>query len=326
MKKPLKRKVLSKALGGVYVFMLILCMVMLIAFPDRYVPSAAEGLKVWAITVAPSLLPFFFLTALLAKTECVSAFSDFITPLGKIAYRSDGLSVYLQLTSFLSGYPIGAKTIAELNDNGVISASQAEKYSVTSSTSGPLFIVGGIGISMFGDKRVGFSILLCHLLSSVLTGIAFRGLKADGARALSRGKSVDNALYESIYSSVISVAIVGGFIAVFYTFARIALDIKLLSPLVALLSPFLGSAVAEGFTIGLIECTTGIKAISLGKATAINVALSCALVSFGGLSVWCQSLIYLSKTGARTRVFVLSKVVHAALSFITCYIFFTLVN
>ena len=319
---PVRSAIIKKVLGSIYVFGLIACMIMLVAFPDKYVSTAAEGLKVWAITVAPSLLPFFFLTALLTKTDGVQTFARKTERLGDILYGSGGLSIFLQLTSFLSGYPIGAKTISELKKSGTITSLQAEKLSIVSSTSGPLFIVGGIGVSLFGDKTAGALILISHLLSSVAVGIIFkRFLKSSVALPVVTEKT-QNVLYESIYSSVISVAIVGGFIAVFYTLANVFYDLGLLYPITAVLKGVFGEKIAKGVAIGLIECTTGIKAIAATGTTMQTVALSCALVSFGGVSVWCQSIIYLGQAGARIRIFALSKVLHSIISYAICILLY----
>ena len=309
--------------GAFYVIVIILLMAALVVYPDRYVRTALDGLKIWAATVAPSLLPFFFLTALLTRTRTVSLISRKAAPLGDLLYRGGGLSVYLQLMSFLSGYPIGAKTVADLYEGGVISSRGAEKLSVVSSTSGPLFIVGGIGVSMFGDKIAGLVILVSHFISSVLCGVLFRSLgdKKTAITDISAHKC-ENVLYESIYSSVLSVALVGGFIAVFYTFARVALDTGALSPAIAFLSLFFDKATATGFAIGTIECTTGIKLISESGVTKSALAAASALVTLGGLSVWCQSAIYLKRARVRFRFFALAKIVQAALAFALASVLF----
>ena len=312
----------KKALSAVYVTGILACMITLVLFPDRYLALTAEGIKVWAITVVPSLLPFFFLTALLTKTDCVRAFSLKAEKIGDFLYGSGGLSVFLQITSFLSGYPIGAKMICELQKSGAITSLQAEKSAIVSSTSGPLFIVGGIGVSLFLNRRVGAIILVSHLLSSVLIGIIFKKFNKGAAALPVSAEKTQNALYESIYSSVISVLMVGGFIAVFYTLANVFFDMGLLAPVTALLQTILSKPVAKGFAIGLIECTTGIKQIAQTGISASNVSLSCALVTFGGLSVWCQSIIYLRQAGARIRVFAFSKTVQAVVSYFLCLLLY----
>ena len=309
---------------ALYAALLFFCMAMLVIFPERYVAAAFDGIKIWATTVLPSLLPFFFLTALLSKTEVLPALFGGAGKITRILYRQSGIAAYAQAMSFLSGYPVGAKIVADLYKGGAIDEAQATKISVVSSTSGPLFIVGGIGLGMFSSSKVGYIILIAHYLSSIFCGIVFRFLPSGDGGARPIIKKCDDVLYESAYSTVVSVAIVGAFISIFYVFANILADTKLLYPLQFVFSKIFGQEISDGFTIGLIECTTGIRAIARSGATALSVALSCTLITLGGASVWCQSLVYLSRAKIRTGIFVLSKIIQAIAAFSFCYLLFYL--
>lgn len=288
---------------------------------DVYIKTTYQGLKVWAMTVVPSLLPFFFLTALLTKTGSVFFISKKLSKLSKTLYRAGGISLYIRLSSLISGYPVGAKIIADLYSGGIITSRQAEKYCTFTSTSGPLFIVGVVAIGAYQNAFYGFIMLLSHYLSSALVGVIFRKLPdnrpIDG---LLPKTDCDAVLYESMYSSVISVLLVGGFIAVFYTFSEMALGLNLLFPFVKILSPILGEEFSEAFLIGLIECTHGALSLANVSKGTLSCALSCALISFGGISVWCQSLSYLSRAKVRAKIFVASKLLHTVIAFSICYI------
>ena len=80
-------KYFNKFAGVLYALLLVFCIIMLVAFPDRYVGTALDGIKIWATTVLPSLLPFFFLTALLTKTEVLSKSIGAMGRLTKILYN-----------------------------------------------------------------------------------------------------------------------------------------------------------------------------------------------------------------------------------------------
>lgn len=299
---------------------LIVCMVMLIIFPDKYIKLTFDGVKIWALNVLPSLLPFFFLTTLFTFVGFVEKMSYCASPLTKRLYGVSGIGFYTQLMSFLSGYPVGAKTVSDLAKNNVISRKQANSLATFSSTSGPLFIVGSVGIGMFLSKKIGYILLLSHLLGSVLCGMIFKFiLKPDceSSPAVS-AKTCDNVLYESIYSAVISVMIVGGFIAIFYTLSQIVSDIKILYPLEVILKPVFGD-LTDGILTGIIECTMGAKKLSMYPSD-ISVTLTCGIISFGGISVWCQSLIYLTQAKVSVKIFAFSKIIHTILSMIICYI------
>ncbi len=304
-------------------FLSILLIIGLIALfivkSDLYIKTTYKGVMLWGATVVPSLLPFFFLTALLTKSGMVTKTMK-LNKISRFLYNAQGVSLYIRLMSLLSGYPVGAKIISDLHKNGAISSAQAEKYCTFTSTSGPLFIIGAVAIGMYQNKTYGYIMLLSHLLSSMLVGVIFRKLPDNGPIApLFNDKDYDAILYESIYSAVISVLIVGGFIAVFYTFSEMADNLKLLLPLQKFLSLFLGEDLANATAVGLIECTKGAMMLSTCSKGKLSAALSSAIISFGGLSVWFQSYCYLQKAGVRFWIFALSKILHTLICFLICY-------
>ncbi|MGN0819730.1 MAG: hypothetical protein ACI4M6_04975 [Christensenellaceae bacterium] len=311
-------KKLFSALYAVFLLFLIAC---LIVYPSRYVNSSLEGIKLWAFSVLPSLLPFFFLTALLTKTDSIEKISKNFSFISNFLYRENGISLYVQTMSFLSGYPIGVKIISELKENGVIDEKSATKMSSFCSTSGPLFIVGAVGVNMFHDKNVGLILLLSHLSAAVLNGFIFKFFiksKPTNCNGFLHGGKIDNVLYECAYQSVISVLIVGAFVAVFYVFCEILNDFNVFALFQKPLSLLIGDN-ANGFLQGLVECTKGCYLLSKNGGI-LSVVLAEGLISFGGLSIICQSVVFLKKCNASIPVFVLSKITQMAISMIVCYL------
>lgn len=309
---------MKKFFRALFIASLAALMVCLAVYPDRYIPACFNGIKLWAVAVLPSLLPFFFLTTLLTSTGSLTGLSRTLNPITGFLYRTDGVCGYVQLMSFISGYPVGAKIIADLSERGVLDSDQATRASTFTSTSGPLFIVGSVSIAMFGSKLLGLIMLTVHILSSVFCGICFRfyGKNRSIGRLTAVSPKVENALYEAIYSSVISVLIVGGFIAVFYVLSQILADFHILAIIEKPLTPIIG-ANAEAFSKGLVECTTGCQLLSANK-TPLSAALAAGLISFGGVSIMCQSAIYLKKARAKFSIFFLSKLIQMLFSIALC--------
>ena len=296
-----------------------LCLVLMLIKPEVYIKSAFFGIKLWAVTVLPALLPFFFLTSLLSKLGVTSLIAKiFKKPCGFL-FRTGGASAFAFTMSLISGYPVGAKIIADLYKNGVIDKNEATRASTFCSTSGPLFIVGSVGIGMFGSKQIGFIILFTHIISAFLCGIIFRfygknSPKSD--RILIPIEKSQNALYDCVYSSVISVACVGGFICVFSLFLDAFKNLNLLLPLVNLLSPIFGKDISTAFLYGLIECTNGCKMLASCSLSTYSLAFASALVSFGGVSIWAQSSVFLAQSKVNLKIFFLSKTLQAVFSFL----------
>lgn len=299
--------------------------------PEKYSNSCIIGLKLWAFTVLPSLLPFFFLTALLTKTGTLLSLSEKLSPATKWLFKQNGISIYAFLMSIISGYPVGSRIVYDLYSQNLLSKSQAEKLSVLSSTSGVIFIIGVVGISMFKSKTVGIAIYLAHILSAVLVGVIFRNHGDD----FKDGKFIlnlnaDNALYESVYSSVISSLIVGGFISIFYVFTDALLSCNLLLPLEFIFEKLLffiggNKEISRAFTIGLIECTRGSKELADIGLSPLTASLSGALISFSGLSIIFQSLAFLQRASVNSWFFIKGKIIQTAITFLSLYVVFNLI-
>ena len=149
-------------------------MAYLVLKPDLCIPAARRGLLLWAGTVLPALLPFFFLTSLLSSAGIAESLSRGADRPMNVLFRQSGVSFFVFLTSILSGYPVGAKMTAELCKKGILSRSEGTRTACLCSTSGPLFVIGSVGTALFGDKRIGVAIYLSHLLAALGCGFVFR--------------------------------------------------------------------------------------------------------------------------------------------------------
>lgn len=318
----------SKIIKLIVLILILFFMSMLIIYPDIYVNSCLQGIKLWGITVLPSLLPFFFLTQLLTYTEVLNGLSYKASKITYPLFKCSGLCAYTFLMSILSGYPIGSRIVYDLKSNDLISKSEATKIGVLASTSGPLFVIGAVGIGMFNSKRVGLIIYLSHILSAIAVGLIYRNYGKDEKFNSHRikSKSESNVLYNSIYNAVLSAIIVGGFISIFYVFAEILQNAKVLTPIEKLFELIFSFSnerqpISSALSIGFIEVTNGVKKLSLINQVNLTVPLACALISFGGISIIMQSLIYLQKAEVKTFTFILGKLLQTIIAFIICFIF-----
>ena len=305
---------------------IIFLIIALAIYPEKYSKSTYKGVLLWAVSVMPSLLPYFFLTAILTKMNCLT---NAFTKLSKVTeklFRLGGISCYAFFMSVLSGYPVGSKLTADLYQNDLIGKGEANRLSLLCSTSGPLFIIGAVGVSMLNSKTAGFIVYIAHVLSAVVTALIFRNFYEPpiNSRLLLKSDKTDNILYEAVYSSVISVLVVGGFVAVFYVISEILLDFNILYPINFLINIIIkplsrSGKESLGVTLGLIEFTKGAKMLSGLSLSPLTVSLTCFIITFGGVSVIMQSLAFLKKACVKTWFFVLGKLVQGIISFIICY-------
>ena len=281
-----------------------------------------DGIKLWLAFVVPSLFPYFFITSILSSLSITSKISNFVSPITKNVFNVNGAVGYAFFMSILSGYPVGAKIVCDLKEKGVISESESIRASALCSTSSPMFLIASVGSFMFNDIRLGLILFFSHLLSAISIGIIFSFYKRKDAPKdafFVKNQKLDNLLYESAYSSVISILIVGAIITVFYILSNLLFSLDLLSPIIYLFSlVFNDFNIAKGVVFGLFECTQGLKVLASYGLYALPLCAS--LCGFGGLSILMQSVAYLKKAKIKTAPFFISKIISAVLNFIFCFI------
>ena len=286
----------------------------IIIYPERYISCCLQGFVMWAECVLPSLFPFMVITLIMIKSGFAEKAS---LPLKKITglFNLPPASAVCFIISICSGYPAGSKCVLEFYEKGALSANDCKKLSYLCSTSGPLFIIGSIGVRMLGDKSAGWKILLAHFLSVLIIALIISLFSKKGEKQeLKREPVKSNLLYDSFYGAVISVAVAGGFIAFFSVTAQIFSDFNFLIVFEKFFCLFTDENSAKAVSLGLIEATIGCRTLS---ASSGNLTLPFAgfLITFGGVSIILQQLAYLSKAGVKPLSFVGVKFVQGIVCF-----------
>lgn len=297
-------------------------MIPVAVFPDRYVPSVSYGLNLFVLNVFPALFPFFFFSTVLSNLNFGYDLGMVVKKPLKKLFNAPPLAGYVFVMSLLCGYPVGAKILADFYDKGLVSSAEAKGVAAFTSTSGPLFIVGTVGVAMLNDKTAGFLILAGHYAASFLNGFLFRRKKSDSStEPLAPIIKSDAVLKNSITSALVSVAIVGGYIAVFNLLVDMFFDAGII-PLFAAPIKFFGvkSDMAEGIISAFIEITRGCLMVSQsGYPIQITAPVCAFLISNGGLSITMQSLTFLGKCKISPAYYLLFKTTQGILAFLICF-------
>ncbi|MCL2751200.1 MAG: hypothetical protein FWE62_00405 [Firmicutes bacterium] len=139
--------------------------------------------------------------------------------------------------------------------------------------------------------------------------------------------SIDWIISNAVWSSVVSVLTVGAYITLFFLVIEAAAANHVFYPLEKLAGLFLpDTAAIRGIEFGLIEVTRGIAELAKLKSVSLplTTSLSCALISFGGLSVHMQSYPYLSAAGVPFWYCLATKTAHTGIAFGLCWVFMAL--
>ena len=322
----------------------------LVVFSKSNLSSAKDGLILWANNIVPSLLPFFIATELLGYTDIISKLGKALNPIMRPLFNVPGIGSFALLMGIISGYPTGAKIVVNLRNEGLCTKEEAERLLAFTNNSGPLFILGTVGIIFFGNSTIGFLLLFTHILASLSVGFIFRFWKKNNSNQIkyyqknSKNTNIINTnkeevnffnlgdiLGKSIYSSIKTVVIIGGFVVLFSVVLSILKNSNIISILAHILYPILKCFGINNinFSIsiinGFLELTNGVSIASsiAYKQISINIIISAFLLGFGGISVLLQVWSIISKTDISIKSYFIGKLLHGILA---AFFTFTFIN
>ena len=131
----------------------------LVLFSKENLSATKNGLSLWANSVVPALLPFFIATELLSHTNVTRIIGNLLNKCMKPIFNVPGIGAYAFVMGIISGYPVGAKIVTKFRQDGLCTKAEAERLLAFTNNSGPLFIIGTVGITMFGNTLIRFTII-----------------------------------------------------------------------------------------------------------------------------------------------------------------------
>ena len=263
--------------------------------------AAAEALALCAGSVIPALFPFLVLSTLLVSLGFGEWLSPYLAGLMTPLFRQPGLASGALVLGLVGGYPIGARTAAELYRRRLLTEDEARRLLTFCNNSNPVFLISVLGAGVFGSVRTGVWLWLIHLLSALLVGLLFRG-GGDGKPArvppapAPAAVSFPAAFVGAVGSAAGAMVSICGFVTFFYVLA------KPLSALGGHLAPAL---------VGLIEL---FSLTPLLPPDRLGFVLAAGISGWGGLSVLCQTAAVLDGTGLPLIPCLLGKALQGLLS------------
>ena len=300
--------------------------VSLVVFPKQSVSAAKDGLTLCLNVIIPSLFPFFVLSTLIVQLGLARLFGRILEPVMRPLFNVGGACSTAFVLGFVGGYPVGAKTVIALYENGSCSKAEAERMLSFCNNSGPAFILGVVGAGVFSSSKIGLLLYLVHTLSSVCIGILFRRW---GAKREKRGadrkiniesKHFTAAFTESVKSAFQSTLSICGFV-IFFT---VIIRLLFLSGLFPFLAQVIGAVFApvgldaswaERLLTGFIEISSGVWTLqgASGELTR-SMAMAAFMLGWAGLSIHCQVLSFIGGSGLSVRTYIMGKILHGILS------------
>lgn len=312
----------------------VLFTLFLVIFSNKNLIAAKNGLKLFANAVVPSLLPFFIATELLSYTNIVYYLGNVLNRFMRPLFNVPGIGAFAFIMGIISGYPTGAKIVTNFRNDNLCTKEEAERMLAFTNNSGPLFIIGTVGISLFGDTRTGILLFITHILACISVGIIFRFWKYNSSTNSSYNKKqINNSkkncsfsnlgeiLGNSISSAISTVVMIGGFVVLFSVVISILKESKILELTSFVLYPIsdllnISKNFCEAFLTGLVELTNGVQSVALipNQLISINVIICAFLLGFGGFSVLLQVFSIISKSDISIKAYFIGKLLQGTLA------------
>lgn len=321
---------LKKLKSNMISILICLFIIFLLFFSKTNIIASKNGLILWSTSIVPCLFPFFVATELLNKTKIPTFIGNLFSKFMKPVFNVPGEGAYAFIMGIICGYPTGAKIVCNLYENKICTKNEAERLLAFTNNSSPLFIIGTIGVSFFYNVQIGFLLFIIHILATFSVGIIFgffSKITQGSTKNISLKKitykssnveSLGEILSNSIFSSISTLFLIGGFVVLF------SIIISIFNIIFQNLN--ITQEYFIGFFSGILELTNGISVVSniLTKKLSYNIILCSFLLGFGGLCVLLQIFSICCKNKLSLKWYITGKLLQGFLS--ALYTFLILKN
>lgn len=301
--------------------------VLIVVYSKAVAASVSTALERCLTVIIPSLYIFTALSGFFISSGTYQLLGKIFRPFSRYILKLPEELFGIFLISSVAGYPIGAKLISELFDRSEIGKKDAERLLCVCYSSGPAFVIGTVGHSMFAETvsvKAGLALFLSNFAANLLL-LALMNIGKPIPEKSSKNAKL-NFSADTIVNSVVS----GGksmliICAVIIFFASLTAILSV-TGIVGRLSPAVSTAfgISEPLSETLIcafmeiSCITGLDSAALYPTAA-------AMLSFGGLCVLMQIKAI---TGSRfsLKSFLIARPVCAGISYIFSKIIFFLMD
>lgn len=297
---------------------LLLFLALILLFPSIALAGAKNGLLLWWDALLPTLLPFMIISGLIIRLRITRILSYLFYPVIKKLLPVSKEGCYPVFIGFLAGYPVGAKTTADLVLQSSLSLKEAQLLCAFTNNASPMFVLGFIASAKLLSPQIGLWILLILNLASYLSALLCYHLSCKlhqcstscrYAHEISRTEASPHFQFTMLDDAILSafevVTKVGGYIVLFSVLASFLSNLPL------------GNASLTACLTGVLEITTGIQNISiLSIPSEIKLVLITTITAFGGLSGFAQTKSVISRTLLSSTNYILTKILSAMFAFL----------
>lgn len=284
----------------------------LLLFPQSGLSACSSALALWSGSVVPALFPVMVLSRLLISTDILFLI---LKPVAILCGRLLHLSFYGTYALFLGyvcGYPMGVKTVADLEDDSLLSREEGQFLGRFINNVSPGFLSGYIctGLLQNPESTPAYMVILygASLTYGVATVIFCKNADNDlpytKKNRINSNRQHQKSTYFSSLSlldhtleeSILQLLKIGGYMVLFSVFSSAACSFPLL--------PDMARAVISA----ILEISCGAHQIArLSCPAFIRGILLTVTLSFGGLCSVFQSSSFLQRTDLSIPKYIKAK-------------------
>ena len=295
----------------------LLCGAGLLCYSKAVSAAMTQALALCVQVLLPSLFPFFVLSSMVISTGVIQRLSTRLEKPFQWLFGLPGSFGAALLLGAAGGYPVGAKTIATLYQQGQCSKRDAEKALRFCNNAGPAFLISAVGASLLQDPHAGLNLYAVHVLSALIIGFIYRkntdhvkynGITADHMRNTATISLFLRAVTDA-FSSFLNVS---AFVLIFSVISTMLQQLPLIDSLHCLPG---GGILWYGLLAGFLELTSGVACLTQGglPPSILLPALS-FVCGWGGCSVQFQTISLLHDAGLSCRQYLKSKLLQGILA------------
>lgn len=283
----------------------------MIISPHTSVAAAQNALRLCGSTVIPSIFPFIFCSNMFIALGAAGYARRYISKIMMPLFGINGCGAAAFVLGILSGYPIGGICASELYSAGECTKREVESLTAFCNNSGPMFVIGAVGLGMFRSQRIGILLYTIHIVSAIISGIILKyifkeknqlnsstQLKLPSARYTEDNlKNTATDIGEAVIKSVNTILMICGFVVIF-----------------AVIASVIPKSTLKPYFYLILEITGGISEVVNNFSTETALILVSAAISFSGISVLCQVMTVLEKVRLSIKPYIIGKSIQSLVS------------
>ena len=264
---------------------IVLLFIIMLVSPKAVFTGASEGLLLWFQIILPTLFPFLLISNLLLVTGNIHYISSALGNLFSRMFSVSANGSFAVINGFLCGYPMGAKTAADLSENGYVSKEEGQYLLSFCNNTSPVFILNFIVWKTLKEDSLLLPTLLILIISPVIISFFTRRkylrkgehFQDQKSAARTKQKWSFQDIDDCIINSFETLVKVGGYIILFSVILTLLQTLPVSIPVVTYILP-------------VLEVTNGIVMLgSMELPFIIKYPAILALTSFGGLCAAAQT-------------------------------------